>query len=115
MLNTSKARTYANHMVFSVVGFTTLCTPWMSNLGCNRDLQKKMFVQLMNALCCYKQTLPWPKVLTNYFDDSWLCTINIVLRFYWHVLSAHLSRGGKLMTISPSHLKVQRVTSRTLM
>jgi len=61
-----------------VVGFMTLFTPWMSILGCNHDLQTKVFVGLMNALCCYSLTLPWPKVLTNYFDDNWLCIINII-------------------------------------
>jgi len=23
--------------------------------------------------------MPWPKVLTNYFDDNWLCTIDIAI------------------------------------
>jgi hypothetical protein len=47
-------------------------------MGVNYDLQRKMFAGLMNALCCCRQTLPWPKVLTNYLDDNWLCTINII-------------------------------------
>jgi hypothetical protein len=48
-----------------------------------------------------------------YFDDNWLCTINITPKLDWLVLFAHSSRGGKLMTTSPSHLKIQRVASRT--
>jgi hypothetical protein len=49
-------------------------------LGANHDLQRKVFVRLMNALWCAQQTLLWPKVLTNYLDDNWLCIINIVSR-----------------------------------
>jgi hypothetical protein len=41
-----------------------------------------------------------------------LCIINIVPIFYWPILFAHLSRGGKLMTTSPSHLKAQRINER---
>jgi hypothetical protein len=40
--------------------------------------------------------------LTNYFDDNWLCIVNIAPRL---VLFAHLFGGGKLMTTSPSHVK----------
>jgi len=50
----------------------------------------------MNALCCCRQILPWPKVLTNYFDDNWLCTINFAPRLDWPILFAHPSKGGKL-------------------
>jgi hypothetical protein len=39
------------------------CQTW----GANHDLQIKVFTRLMNALCC-GQTLPLPKVLTNYLD-----------------------------------------------
>jgi hypothetical protein len=48
------------------------CQTW----GVNHDLQKKMIIGLMNALCCYEQILPRPKVLTNYLDDNWLCILN---------------------------------------
>ncbi len=115
-LDTSWARTSVNHMVQSPTsGFTTLCTPWMSNLGYKPWFVKKTFVGLMNALCYYKQTLPWPKVLTNYLDDNWLCIVNIVPRLDWPILFAHPYRGGKLMTTSFSHLKAQRITSKTWM
>jgi hypothetical protein len=73
-----------------------------------------VFVGLMNALCC-KQTLSWPKKWTNYFDHNWLCTINIALRLDWPFLFTHLSRGGKSLIISPSHLKIQKVVSKTWM
>jgi len=114
-LNTSWVWTSINHMVQPiVVGFMTLCTPWMSNLGSKPWFaKKKMFAGLMNALCYCKQTLPWLKVLTNHLDDNWLCTINITSRLYWLVLFAHPFRGKKLMTTSFSHLKVQIIDSRT--
>jgi hypothetical protein len=69
----------------------------------------------MNSLCCYRQALPWPKVLINYFDDNLLCTINTIARLDRLVLYAHLFGGGKLMTTSPSHLKAQKVISKTWM
>jgi hypothetical protein len=75
------------------------CQTW----GANHDLQIKVFNRLMNALCCFRQTLPRPKVLTNYLDDNWLCTI----------LFAHLFGGEKFMTTSPLHVKAQRVAFRT--
>jgi hypothetical protein len=52
--------------------------------------------------------LPWLKILTNYFDDNWLCIINIAPR---PVLFAHSFRGGKLMTTSSSHGKAQKLIS----
>jgi hypothetical protein len=69
--------------------------------------KERCLFRLMNALCCCKQTLPWPKVLTNYLDDNWFYIIYITPRIYWPVLSTHPSKGGKLMTISPSCLKIQ--------
>ncbi len=72
-----------------------------------------MFVDLMNAWCCYKQILPWPKVLTNYLDYNWLCIVNIVPKLDWPVLFAHMFGGGKLMITSPSYLKAQRIAFRT--
>jgi hypothetical protein len=42
-------------------------------------------------------------------------TINTTPKLDWLVLFAHLSRGGKLITISLSHLKIQKITSRTWM
>jgi hypothetical protein len=114
--DTSWVQTFANHMVqSSAIGFTTLCTTWMSNLGWKPWFVKKRFVGLMNALCYCKQILPWPKVLINYLDDNWLCTINIVPKFDWFILFTHLSRGGKLMITSLSHLKTQRIISKTWM
>jgi len=41
---------------------------------------------------------PWQKVLTNYLDDNWLCTINITPRFDWPISFAHLFGGGEPMT-----------------
>jgi len=83
--------------------------------GANHDLQINVFVGLMNALCYCRQTLPWPKILTNYLDDNWLCTINIAPRLDRLVLFAHSFGGGKLMITSPSHLKAQIVAFRTWM
>jgi hypothetical protein len=104
----------ANHMAqSSTTRFMTLFTPSMSNLVCKPWFARKMFIGLMNALCCCSQTLPWPKVLTNYFDDNWLCIVNIILKFDWLVLFDHMSGGGKLMTTSLWNLKVQKVTSKT--
>jgi hypothetical protein len=59
--------------------------------------------------------LPWPKILTNYLDDNWLCTVNIGPRLDWFTFFAHPLGGGKLITTSFSHLKVQRVAFRTWM
>jgi len=53
------------------------CQTW----GANHELHRKVFVGLMNALCSCKQTLSWPKNLTNHLDDNWLCFVNIVPRF----------------------------------
>jgi len=53
------------------------CQTW----GANHDLQRKVFTGLMNALCCYTQTLPWSKVLTNNLDDNWLYIIDIIPKF----------------------------------
>jgi hypothetical protein len=53
------------------------CEIW----GVNYDLQRKGFDGLMNALCCCRQTLPWPKGLSNYLHDNWFCTVNTALRF----------------------------------
>ncbi len=111
-LDRSWAQTFVNHMAWSsIVGFLTLFKHWMSNLGCKPWFPFfKMFVDLMNALCCYRQTLLWLKVLTNYLNDNLLCIVNIIPILDWLVLFAHSSRGGKLMTTSPSYLKGQRVT-----
>ncbi len=65
-----------------------------------------MFVGLMNVLCCCRVTLLWPKILT---------IVNIAQKFDWPILFTHPSKGGKLMIISPSHLKVQRVAFRNWM
>jgi hypothetical protein len=73
----------------------------------------KMIVGLMNELCCCRQTLPWPKVLTNYFDDNGLYIVDIVPRLDSRILFTHPSRGGKSITTSPSHLKAQKVASKT--
>jgi hypothetical protein len=81
-------------------------------LGVNHDLQKKIFVGLMNALCYCRQTLPWLKNLTNYFDDNWLCIVNIAPK---PILFTHSFRGGNLMTTSLSHVKAQKVDSKTWM
>jgi hypothetical protein len=35
---------------------------------------------LINELCYCKQILLWTTVLTNFFDDIWLCNINITPR-----------------------------------
>jgi len=111
-LDRSWTQTFVNHMAWSsIVGFLTLFKHWMSNLGCKPWFPfLKMFVDLMNALCCYRQTLLWLKVLTNYLNDNLLCIVNIIPILDWLVLFAHSSRGGKLMTTSPSYLKGQRVT-----
>jgi hypothetical protein len=109
-LDTSWAWTSAKHMTqSSIVKIKILFTPWLSNLGCKPWFAKKMFVRLMNALCCYKQTLPWPKILTNYRQDNWLCIIDMVPRLDWPIMFTHMSRGGKLITTSLSYLKAQRV------
>jgi len=56
-LNRSWTRTFINHMAWSsIVRFMTLFKHWMSNLGCKPWFAFfLMFVDLMNALCCYRQ------------------------------------------------------------
>jgi hypothetical protein len=78
--------------------------------GANRDLQRNVFVRLMNALCCANQTLLWPKILTNYLDDILLCSKTWLTHFVCPYVWVQ-----KLMTTSLSHLKIQRTTSRTWM
>jgi len=70
-----------------------LCTPSMSNLKCK----------------------PWFAKKGNYLHDNWFCNVNIALRLDWPILFTHPPKGGKLMTTSLSHLKVQKITSKTLM
>jgi hypothetical protein len=48
----------------------------------------------------------------NYFDDNWLCIVNIAPR---PILFTHLFEAKNLMTTSPSHIKAQKVNFRTLM
>ncbi len=59
------------------IGFTICAHLEYQTWGAHHDMQKKVFARLMNALCCCRQILPWPKVLTNYINDNWLCIINI--------------------------------------
>jgi hypothetical protein len=56
-LNRSWTPTFINHMAWSSIArFMTLFKHWMSNLGCKPWFAfLKMFVDLMNALCCYRQ------------------------------------------------------------
>jgi hypothetical protein len=74
-------------------------------------LNVKLGVQTM--IC--RQIFPWPKFLTNYLDDNWLNIVNIIPKLDRPILFAHPYRGGKLMTTSLSHLKAQKVTSKTWM
>ncbi len=87
------------------------CQTW----GANHDLERKVSIGFMNALCCCRQTLPSFKKLTNCFDDNLLHIVNIAPKFDWPILFAHPFAVGKLMTILPWHLKAQKVTFRTWM
>jgi hypothetical protein len=68
-LYTSWTRTSTSHMAWSLAtGFMTLCTPWMSNLGCKPWFaKKKMLTRFMNALSCCRQLCNgqkfWPIIL----------------------------------------------------
>jgi len=109
-LDTSCVWMFTNHSTQSlVVKFMMLCTPWMSNLGYKSWFAKKGVVMFMNALHCCTQTPSWTRSLTNYFDDDWLCSPNIVLGLNWHVMFAHPFGGGSLMIISSSHLIAQKL------
>ncbi len=93
-LDTNWVWTYANHVAqFIIVGFMTLCTPLISNLGCKPWFAKNN-VCWVDECIMLLQTFPWPNFLTcKYCFKTWL-TCYLCPSF----------GGRKLMTTSFSHL-----------
>jgi hypothetical protein len=87
-----------------------LFTPWMPNLKCKPWFAKK------KSLLCWK--MDYVIVSSNFTMDkryNQLWNVSIVPSFDWPVLFVHLSRGGKLIITSLSHLIVQKMFSKTWM